>query len=73
MTAQQFIRSLKPYRGKLPVQTIRTLRGQALAGDVEGARRGLARLLHSTAAKRYITCRPSENSEKNRLKEREAV
>ncbi len=55
MTAQQFIRSLKPYRGKLPVQTIRTLRGQALAGDVEGARRGLARLLHATTAKRYIT------------------
>ena len=51
MTAQQFIRSLKPYRGKLTVQTIRTLRGQALAGDVEGARRGLTRLLLNVTAK----------------------
>ena len=51
MTAQQFIRSLKPYRGKLPIQTIRTLRGQALAGDVEGARRGLAKLVNKVPTK----------------------
>ena len=45
MTANQFIRHLKQYRNKLPRNTIKTLKGQALAGDVEGAARGLERKL----------------------------
>ena len=37
----RFIKGLKDYRGRLPRQVIKTLRGQALAGDVKGARKGL--------------------------------
>lgn len=37
----KFIKLLKDYRGILPRQTIKTLRGQALAGDIEGAKKGL--------------------------------
>ena len=37
----RFIKGLKDYRGLLPRQVIKTLRGQALAGDVKGARKGL--------------------------------
>lgn len=40
-----FIKELKEYIGILPKQTIKTLRGQALAGDVVGARNGLTKLL----------------------------
>ncbi len=38
--AIRFIKGLKDYRGVLPKQIIKTLRGQALAGDVKGAKRG---------------------------------
>lgn len=41
----QFIKSLKDYRGKIPRQKIKTLRGQALAGDLLGARLGLKKIL----------------------------
>ena len=37
----RFIKGLKDYRGLLPRQVIKTLRGQALAGNVKGARKGL--------------------------------
>jgi len=37
----KFIKLLKDYRGILPRQTIKTLRGQASAGDIEGAKKGL--------------------------------
>ena len=37
----KFIKLLKGYRGILPRQTIKTLRGQALAGDIEGGKKGL--------------------------------
>ena len=37
----KFIKLLKDYRGILPRQTIKTLRGQALAGDIEGVKKGL--------------------------------
>ena len=36
---------LKAYRPKLTSQQYRTLRGQVLAGDHEGAMRGLEKLL----------------------------
>ena len=45
MSKEQFIRHLKAYRHLIPKQTLKTLRGQALAGDVDGAIRGLARML----------------------------
>ena len=50
MTIHQFVCQLKSCRGKLPSQTLRTLRGQALAGDVDGAVRGLTRLLEKQSA-----------------------
>ena len=37
----RFIKGLKDYRGLLPRQVIKTLRGQALAGDMKGAKKGL--------------------------------
>ena len=42
--ANAFIRELKKYRDTLTPQQIRTLKGQALAGFVPEARRGLKRL-----------------------------
>lgn len=42
-----FIGSLKHYR--LTKQQIKTLRGQALAGDLEGAKKGLVRVVEKTA------------------------
>lgn len=41
----KFIKSLKSYRGKMPKQTIKTIRGQALSGDLEGAKLGLKKVL----------------------------
>lgn len=41
----EFIRELKKYRGILPRNTIKTLRGQALNGDLEGAKKGLEKIL----------------------------
>ena len=41
-----FIRELKQYRHILSKQTISTLRGQAIAGDVEGAKKGLETALN---------------------------
>lgn len=43
MTKTNFIRYLKTLN--LTRQQKRTLRGQALSGDLEGARKGLAKLL----------------------------
>lgn len=45
MTKEQFLQHLKAYRTYLPRHTLLTLRGQALAGDVDGAIRGLAHIL----------------------------
>ena len=41
-----FIKELKQYRHILPKQTISTLRGQALSGDLEGAIKGLQTALN---------------------------
>ena len=41
-----FIKELKQYRHILSKQTISTLRGQALSGDLEGARKGLEKAIH---------------------------
>lgn len=40
----QFLQQLKQHKTALPLQTYRTLKGQALAGDVQGARTGLQRI-----------------------------
>ena len=45
MTQSEFLKHLKAYRGVLPRHAILTLRGQAISGDVDGAIRGLARML----------------------------
>ena len=42
---QAFIAKLYTYKRFLDRQQIRTLRGQALAGDVAGAQKGLDRIL----------------------------
>ena len=42
----KFIKELKQYRHILPKQTISTLRGQAISGNVEGARKGLETALN---------------------------
>jgi hypothetical protein len=36
-----FIIELKRYRRTLPRNILKTIRGQAMAGDLEGARKGL--------------------------------
>lgn len=36
---------LKSYRNRLTAQQYRTIKGQILAGDAEGARKGLRKLL----------------------------
>ena len=41
-----FIKELRQYRHILPKQTISTLRGQALSGDLEGAIKGLQTALN---------------------------
>lgn len=40
----EFIRELESYIGKLPKQTIRTIKGQVKSGDLEGARIGFSRI-----------------------------
>jgi hypothetical protein len=45
-----FIRLLGKYRKTLPKQQLRVLRGQALAGDVAGARKGLEKILKRRSA-----------------------
>lgn len=39
------IEELKKYRGVLTTQQLRTLKGQILRGDVEGAEKGLNKIL----------------------------
>lgn len=41
----KFVMELKPYKDVLPKQTIKTLKGQALSGDLEGAKKGLGTVL----------------------------
>jgi hypothetical protein len=41
---QSFIKELGRYREILPKNTIKTLRGQALSGNIAGARKGLDRI-----------------------------
>lgn len=45
LKADHFLRELKKYAGVIDRQTLLTLRGQALKGDIDGAAKGLARKL----------------------------
>lgn len=45
LQAQQFVKSLRQYRGMLTAKQLREVRGQALAGDIPGARKGLETML----------------------------
>ena len=40
----EFIKRLRIYRGKIPKQVLKTIRGQALSGNLEGARLGLKKI-----------------------------
>ncbi len=44
-STQEYIKELKIYKDVLPKQTIKTLRGQALKGDLAGAKKGLIKVL----------------------------
>lgn len=44
-STQEFIKGLKIYKDILPKQTLKTLRGQALSGDLIGAKKGLDKVL----------------------------
>lgn len=40
-----FIKEIGKYKDLLPKHTIKALKGQALSGDLEGARKGLKKVL----------------------------
>lgn len=54
MIMETFLEQLKGYRHLINKQQLKTLRGQALAGDVEGARKGLQKILSRKMSKRDI-------------------
>lgn len=41
----EFMKMLKSNKGNLTHQQYRTIKGRALTGDIEGARKGLSKLL----------------------------
>ena len=51
MSKEDILRHLKAYRRVLPRHTLLTIRGQALAGDVDGAVRGLAHVLKNISGR----------------------
>jgi hypothetical protein len=46
MTVEEAIREIERRRPALTIQEVRTLRGQAKAGDTDAAMRGLAKILN---------------------------
>ena len=44
--AHETLQELRRHLGELTVQQYRTLKGQALAGDIDGAKRGLMKILN---------------------------
>ena len=55
LTQADILRALRQYRHRLPRQTIKILRGQALAGDIHGAALGLQRVLRMTTGRETDT------------------
>lgn len=47
--AKHFIELLSVYRRQLSRQQLRTLKGQALAGDIDGAIKGLHKLVNKAS------------------------
>lgn len=45
LKAREFIEKLRKHQKELDAQAYRTLRGQAISGDVQGAEKGLQRIL----------------------------
>ncbi|HPK16650.1 MAG TPA: hypothetical protein PKW41_11690 [Clostridia bacterium] len=46
----RFIKRLAAYKNRIPAQQLKTLRGQALSGDVAGAQKGLERICKKAGA-----------------------
>lgn len=44
MSKGKIIKELKDHRRTMPRQTLKTIRGQAIAGDITGSRKGLDKL-----------------------------
>lgn len=51
MDTVKFLMYLKRYKDILPKQTMKTLRGQALSGDLGGAKKGLGTVLRRRAGR----------------------
>lgn len=51
MDTVKFLMDLKQYKDVLPKQTMKTLKGQALSGDLEGAQKGLGTVLRRRAGR----------------------
>lgn len=51
MDTVKFLIGLKQYKDVLPKQTMKTLKGQALSGDLEGAKKGLGTVLRRRAGR----------------------
>ncbi|RIW36039.1 hypothetical protein D3H55_06150 [Bacillus salacetis] len=51
MDTVKFLMDLKRYKDVLPKQTMKTLKGQALSGDLEGAKKGLGTVLRRRAGR----------------------
>jgi hypothetical protein len=56
MCEQKITGELKKYRKTMPRQTLKTIRGQAIAGDVEGASKGLNREIKKLDGMRVEDC-----------------
>lgn len=54
----RFIKRLSNYKGKITTQQLKTLRGQALAGDLIGAKKGLERLCEIRLTRRSFIGSP---------------
>jgi len=46
LAAHKFLEMLKRHDGEITRQEYKTLRGQAIAGDIEGATKGLDQILY---------------------------
>jgi hypothetical protein len=68
INAQALIR-LKAYRGQLSPQQYKTLRGQILAGDAEGAARGLEKILERRRSRDNTTRQSPGNSDRQQPKD----
>lgn len=43
--ANEFLKTLREYQSLLTIQQVRTIKGQALNGDIIGARKGLRKII----------------------------